>query len=82
MSLSGLEYLQHILDEADYLARRSADLSLEEFLADQDLRRAFVRSITIIGEAAKQVPGLLLGHERPLLVMNSGVSAMRGRSRS
>lgn len=56
MSLSGREYLQHILDEADYLARRSADLTLEELLADQDLRRAFVRSITIIGEAAKQVP--------------------------
>jgi len=56
MSLSGREYLQHILDEADYLVRRSLASDREEFLSDQDLRRAFVRSLTIIGEAAKKVP--------------------------
>jgi len=33
----------------------SENLSREEFLRDPTLRRAFVRSLEIIGEAAKQV---------------------------
>ena len=56
MSLSGHELLQHILDEAEYLSDRSRGLTSEEFLQDHTLRRAFVRSLEIIGEAAKQVP--------------------------
>ena len=56
MSLSVREYLRHILDEADYLLRNSAHLTREEFLADETRRRAFVRSLEIIGEAAKKVP--------------------------
>ena len=34
MSLSGREFLQHILDEAEYLTDQSRDLTLPEFLAD------------------------------------------------
>lgn len=56
MSLLGREYLQHILDEADYLIRRSARLTKEDFLENEDLRRSFVRSLAVIGEATKQVP--------------------------
>ena len=56
MSLSGLEYLWHILEEADYLVEHSRGLSREEFLKDETLRRAFARSLEIIGEAAKKVP--------------------------
>lgn len=56
MSLSPLEYLRHILDEAEYLINRSCGLRREEFLSDETLKRAFVRSIEIIGEAAKKVP--------------------------
>lgn len=56
MSSSGREYLQHILAEADYLLRRSRGVSRDEFLEDETLRRAFVRSLEIIGEAAKQMP--------------------------
>jgi uncharacterized protein with HEPN domain len=56
MSLSGREYLRHILDEAGYLLRRSRGLSREAFLADETLRRAFARSLEVIGEAAKRVP--------------------------
>jgi uncharacterized protein with HEPN domain len=59
MSLSAREYLQHILDEADYLLRNSAHLTREEFLADETRRRAFVRSLEIIGEAAKKVPNAI-----------------------
>ncbi len=56
MSLSPLEYLRQILDEAEYLRRQSEMLSKADFLRDETLRRAFVRSLEIIGEAAKKVP--------------------------
>lgn len=56
MSLSPVEYLRHILDEAKFLTSRARDLGKEEFMQDQTLKRAFVRSIEIIGEAAKRVP--------------------------
>lgn len=50
------EYLQHILDEADYLIEQSQDLDVGDFLENETLRRAFVRSLEIIGEAAKRIP--------------------------
>jgi uncharacterized protein with HEPN domain len=50
------DYLQHILDESDYLSRSVQHLEKDEFLQDETLKRAFVRSIEVIGEAAKQVP--------------------------
>ena len=56
MSFEPRDYLRHILAEADYLAARSANLSVDAFLADETLRRAFVRSLDIIGEAAKKIP--------------------------
>jgi uncharacterized protein with HEPN domain len=56
MSRSQLEYLRHILDEAEYLAARSQGMSREYFMRDETVKRAFVRSIEIIGEASKQVP--------------------------
>jgi uncharacterized protein with HEPN domain len=42
--------------EADYLIRESADIAADEFMSSQTLQRAFVRSIDIMGEAAKNVP--------------------------
>lgn len=56
MSFEPRDYLKHILVEADYLADRSKGLTFQTFVADETLRRAFVRSIEIIGEAAKKVP--------------------------
>ena len=56
MSFEPRDYLRHIVVEADYLLGRSADLTLAEFVADETLRRAFVRSLEIIGEATKKVP--------------------------
>ncbi len=55
MPLLQLEYLNHILDEIDYLSSKKEDLSKEQFLADPTLKRAFVRSIEIIGEASKKI---------------------------
>jgi uncharacterized protein with HEPN domain len=57
MSLSPLEYLKHIWDETEYLISHARGLSEESFRQDDTLRRAFVRSREIIGEAAKNIPG-------------------------
>ena len=56
MSFEPLEYLRHIAAEADYLAGQTASISKGDFLKNETLRRAFVRSLEIIGEAAKKVP--------------------------
>jgi uncharacterized protein with HEPN domain len=56
MPLSPLEYLRHILDETNYLTSQSSGLTKQEFMEGDTLKRAFVRSIEIIGEAAKKVP--------------------------
>jgi len=56
MSSTSREYLLHILAEADYLLAQSKELTVSEFLSNETLRRAFVRSIEIIGEATKKVP--------------------------
>lgn len=55
MSRSLIEYLEHILTEATFLVEVSRDLSLEQLLADELRKRAIVRSLEIIGEAAKKV---------------------------
>jgi len=56
MFLSGREYLQHMLDEAKYLMTAAPSTKREDFLGDATLRRAFVRSLEIIGEASKKLP--------------------------
>lgn len=56
MQLSTLELLRDILQEADFLATQMAQTSLEFFVRDEVKKRAFVRSIEIIGEAAKKIP--------------------------
>jgi uncharacterized protein with HEPN domain len=56
MSFELRDYLQHILDEAEYLLATSDGLTPEKFLADATLQRAFVRSLEIIGEATKKLP--------------------------
>jgi uncharacterized protein with HEPN domain len=53
MSFEPRDYLRHILVEADSLIARSQGLS---YVVDDTLRRAFVRSLEVIGEAAKKVP--------------------------
>lgn len=56
MSFEARDYLRHILVEADYLVAQTAGLTRDEFVANETLRRAFVRSLEIVGEAAKKVP--------------------------
>ena len=56
MSPSARELLLHILDETSYLLSASDQLSQADFLSDPTLKRAFARSLEIIGEAVKSLP--------------------------
>lgn len=56
MALLIEEYLRHTLDEAEFLKGQSAALEETDFLNDESAKRAFVRSIEVIGEAVKHVP--------------------------
>ena len=56
MPLSVLEYLRHILDESNYILDRAQGLTKDEFKKGSTVKRAFVRSIEVIGEASKKVP--------------------------
>ena len=57
MSPSQIEYLRHILDEIEYLSKHSSNLPYDKFINDETLKRAYIRSLEIIGEAAK-IPAL------------------------
>jgi uncharacterized protein with HEPN domain len=52
MPLSPLEYIRHIIDETEFLISDSQGLSKDQFIRSETLKRAFVRSIEIIGEAS------------------------------
>ena len=57
MSKEPIEYLKHIRDESLYLLSvTSKGITREEFLNDETLKRAVVRSLEIIGEATKRIP--------------------------
>jgi len=57
MSKEPVEYLKHIRDESFYiLSITSKGITKEEFLNDETLKRAVVRSLEIIGEATKKIP--------------------------
>ena len=77
MSRSPRDYLLHIRDEVAFLVGHSEGLTFEAFERDETLRRAFVRSLEIIGEATKQLPPALL--ERYPAVPWRQVTRMRDR---
>lgn len=56
MSKDPKEFLRHILDECSYILSISENLSFEDFLEDETLKRAVVRSLEIVGEATKKIP--------------------------
>lgn len=57
MSKEPVEYLKHIIDECTYIISVAGnDLSKDEFLQDETLKRAVVRSLEIIGVASKKIP--------------------------
>ncbi|MBN1970747.1 MAG: DUF86 domain-containing protein [Candidatus Delongbacteria bacterium] len=57
MSKEPVEYLKHIRDESSYiLSVITQDKTKDDFLADETLKRAIIRSLEIIGEATKKIP--------------------------
>jgi uncharacterized protein with HEPN domain len=56
MSISVVDYLKHIRDEARFLEKSTQAVTLDQFVQDPVLTRACVRAIEIIGEATKKVP--------------------------
>jgi uncharacterized protein with HEPN domain len=50
------DYLLDIENECEYLISKSKDLNYEDFLKNEELKRAFVRSLEIIGEAVRHIP--------------------------
>jgi uncharacterized protein with HEPN domain len=54
--MSYREYLQHILDETDFVLQKTNQMAKETFFKDEVLKRACVRSLEIIGEATKKLP--------------------------
>ena len=51
-----LEYLRHILIEINFIIEQTNGLEQGEFMSDEVMKRAIVRSIEIIGEAVKRLP--------------------------
>ena len=55
MSHCPTEYIRHMLDEIEYIENTKQKTDEHSFLSDETLKRSFVRSIEIIGEAAKKL---------------------------
>lgn len=77
MSRSVRDYLKHIRDETAYLQTHIAGVSKSDFMSHETLKRAFVRSIEVIGEATKQLPSELLS-EYPQIQWRA-IAGMRDR---
>ena len=56
MSKEPKEYLRHIQDECLFIISVSQELKYDDFIANETLKRAVVRSLEIIGEATKKIP--------------------------
>lgn len=56
MSKESTEFLKHIADECTCLLGVNENLSKDDFLNDETLKRAVVRSLEIIGKATKKIP--------------------------
>jgi uncharacterized protein with HEPN domain len=50
------DYLIDILNECEYLLERVKIFDYNEFLQNEDLKKAFIRSLEVIGEAVKKIP--------------------------
>ncbi|EKO78023.1 MULTISPECIES: DUF86 domain-containing protein [unclassified Leptospira] len=52
---SDLGYISHIKEELTFLQIESKKLNRDQFISDNLIKRAFVRSIEIIGEASNKL---------------------------
>jgi len=56
VSRSPREYVLHILEEIDYILSQLPGQDFHSFSQNATLKRAFVRSLEIIGEASRKIP--------------------------
>ena len=56
MSRSDTEFLLHIKDELNFLETNSKNIDFSKFIENEVLKRAFSRSLEIIGKAVKNIP--------------------------
>lgn len=52
---SDLDYIKHIHDEIKFISEKSKDIDHKKFIENEILKRAFIRSIEIIGEASNKL---------------------------
>lgn len=50
------EFLKHIQDECLFIISVSENLTFDDLMDNETLKRAIVRSLEIIGEATKKIP--------------------------
>ena len=60
------DYLQDILDAVNDIESFVGDMSCQDFKKDKKTLNAVVRSIEIIGEASKNIPGALKAKHKEL----------------
>jgi len=57
MSKLPIEYLKHIYDECEFITGAIlTDMTKDNLIDNEVLKRAVIRSLEIIGEATKQIP--------------------------
>jgi uncharacterized protein with HEPN domain len=59
MSNTTVDFLKHILNEIDFLQKETKGMSFADFIKNEKDKRAFSRSLQIIGEAIKNLPNEL-----------------------
>lgn len=78
MSKDPKEYLKHIRDESAFLLTViNYEISESDFLKNETIKRAVVRSLEIIGEAAKKIP--VEFKDKHDTIMWKSMSGMRDR---
>ena len=61
-----VDKINHTNNEINYLSIKSNGLTHDEFIKDETLKRAFVRSLEIIGETVKTIPNKVCEHYRQI----------------
>jgi len=48
-------FVKYILDEISFIMKKSEELKYDDLIRDETLKRAFLRSLEVIGEATKNI---------------------------
>ena len=49
-------FLHHIMDEMEFLEEQCGSITYDDLIHDEVLKRSVLRSLEVIGEAAKNIP--------------------------